>query len=103
MSLNFEFFSVKGSAQEAETKKTTTEIVFAKTQKSAIPKPIGIVNDFGRIYTESQRTELFKILRDYKSQTTRQIVVVTIDSIKPYTDIQKFARALELQKIMDWP
>src|SRR5690606_23661182 len=45
-------------------------------------------------FTESQRTELTKTLYDYDVETTRQIVVVTIDSIKPYSDIQKYATDL---------
>jgi len=78
--LTFNFFSCEGIAQE--------------TEKSSIPKPIGIINDFGQIFTESQRTVLSKILYDYNIETTRQIVVVTVDSIKPYNDIQKFATDL---------
>jgi len=92
--LTFNFLSCKGIAQETETKKPTTEIDFSEMEKSSIPKPIGIINDYGQIFTESQRTELSKILYDYDYETTRQIVVVTIDSIKPYKEIQKYATDL---------
>ena len=92
--LTLNFLSCKGIAQETKTKKPTTEIDFSETEKSSIPKPIGIINDYGQIFTESQRTELSKILYDYDIETTRQIVVVTIDSIKPYNDIQKYATDL---------
>lgn len=34
------------------------------------------------------------IIYDYNIETTRQIVVVTIDSINPYSDIQKMATDL---------
>ncbi|MCK0158920.1 TPM domain-containing protein [Cellulophaga sp. F20128] len=63
-------------------------------EKTIFPKPIGIINDYGKIFTESQRTELTKVLYEYDIETTRQIVVVTIDSIQPYNSIQKYATAL---------
>ncbi len=92
--LTLNLLSCKGSAQETEIKKSATEIQLSKTVKNAFPKPIGIINDYGKIFTESQRAELSKILYDYDIETTRQIVVVTIDSIKPYQNIQKYATDL---------
>ena len=69
--LTFNFLSCKGIAQETKTKKLTTEIDFSETEKSSIPKPIGIINDVGQIFTEAQRTVLSKILYDYDIETTR--------------------------------
>ena len=77
-----------------EWKKHEQNLKAEKDSISVFPKPIGIINDFGQIFTESQRTELTKILYDYDIETTRQIVVVTIDSIKPYNNIQKYATDL---------
>lgn len=92
--LTLNLLSCKGISQETETEKTRSEIHSSDTEKSSIPKPIGIINDYGQIFTELQRTELSKILYDYDIETSRQIVVVTVDSIKPYNDIQKFATDL---------
>ncbi|WP_452219398.1 TPM domain-containing protein [Lacinutrix undariae] len=92
--LTLSFLSFRGIAQETKTKKSTTEINYSEMRKSSIPKPIGIINDYGQVFTEIQRTELSKILYDYDIETTRQIVVVTIDSIKPYNNIQKYATDL---------
>ena len=92
--LTLNLLSCKGSAQETESKKPTTEIDFSETVKSTFPKPIGIINDYGKIFSESQNTELSKVLYDYDIETTRQIVIVTIDSIKPYNNIQKYATDL---------
>ncbi len=92
--LTLNLLSCKGSAQETEIKKSTTKIKSSETVKSTFPKPIGIINDYEKIFTESQRTELSKVLYDYDIETTRQIVVVTIDSIKPYQNIQKYATDL---------
>jgi len=92
--LTLNLLSCKGPAQETETKKPTLEFDFSEMEKSNFPKPIGIINDYGQILTESQRAELTKILYEYDIQTTRQIVEVTIDSIKPYNNIQKYATDL---------
>ena len=92
--LTLNFLSCKGNAQETKIIKPTTELGISEVEKGSIPKSIGIINDYGQVFTESQRTELSKILYDYDIKTTRQIVVVTIDSIKPYENIQKYATDL---------
>lgn len=92
--LTLNLLSCKGSAQETKIKKSATDVQLSETVKSTFPKPIGIINDYGKIFSESQRTELSKILYNYDKETTRQIVVITIDSIKPYQNIQKYATDL---------
>ncbi len=92
--LTLSLASCKSSVQENETRKPTPEFNFSEVEKSAFPKPNGIINDYEHIFTESQRTELSEILYNYAIKTTRQITVVTIDSIKPYQNIQTFATDL---------
>jgi len=93
--LTLNLLSCKGSAQETETKKPTTEFDFSTVEKFRDTKLNGhIINDYDSIFNPSQRKEISNILYDYNIKTTRQIVVVTIDSIKPYSDIQKFATDL---------
>ena len=92
--LALNLLSSKGIAQVKEIKNPSSEVEFSEIRKNSIPNPIGIINDYGQIFTESQRNELSKILYDYDTETTRQIVVVTIDNIKPYNDIQKYATDL---------
>jgi uncharacterized protein len=53
-----------------------------------------IINDYAGVFTPAQRKELFDLLYDYDRQTTRQIVVVTVDSISPYINIQRMAADL---------
>ena len=86
--------SCRGSAQDTETEKLTPKYEYLGIENSAFPKPVGIINDYGQVFTESQQAELSKILYDYYMETTRQVVVVTIDSIKPYQNIQKYATNL---------
>ena len=90
--LTLNLLSCKGTAQETEIKKTTTEFDFSTVEKFRETKRKGlIINDYDSIFSPSQRKELSDIIYDYNIETTRQIVVVTIDSIKPYSDIQKYA------------
>ncbi|MCL5247457.1 TPM domain-containing protein [Cellulophaga sp. 20_2_10] len=78
--VTFVLISCKGNAQE--------------TKKSIFPESVGIINDYSKIFTELQRKQLAKTLYDYDVKTTRQIVVITVDSISPYTNIQKYATDL---------
>jgi len=88
-------FSGKGTAQETEIKKTTTKFDFSTVKKFRETKLNGrIINDYDSIFNPSERKELSDIINNYNIETTRQIVVVTIDRISPYTDIQKYATDL---------
>ena len=90
--LTLNLFSCKGIAQETEMK---TEFDFSKIEKIKESKLKGqIINDYDNIFNSTQTKELSDILYDYNVKTTKQIVVVTIDSIKPYSDIQKFTTDL---------
>lgn len=60
-------------------------------QKTNFPTPIGVVSDYGEIYTDSQISELSEIILEYRSKTTNQIAVLTVNEITPYTNVQRFA------------
>ncbi|MCA0154266.1 TPM domain-containing protein [Winogradskyella vincentii] len=93
--LTLNVLSCKGTAQETETKKPTPEFDFSTVDKYRETKIKGqIINDYDSIFSPSQRNELSDIIHDYNMETTRQIVVVTIDSISPYSDIKKYATDL---------
>jgi uncharacterized protein len=88
-------FSCKGKTQEAETKKLVTQFDLSTIEKFRDTKLKGeVISDYDNIFTPSQRKELSDILNNYNLKTTRQIAVVTIDSIKPYSDIQEMATDL---------
>ncbi len=53
-----------------------------------------IINDYSSILSDKEETILSKKLYNYEIATTNQIVFVSIDSITPYTDIQKYATDL---------
>lgn len=90
----FIFLSCKGNVQVANAEKATTEHTKPVIDKGIFPKPDGFVNDYAHVFTDSQKNELLEIVNDYNRKTTRQIVVITVDSIKPYDDIHKYATDL---------
>ncbi|MFD2541727.1 TPM domain-containing protein [Lacinutrix gracilariae] len=93
--LTLNMFSCIGTAQETDTKNNITEFDFSTIEKFRETKLKGqIVNDYDSIFSSSQRKELSDIILEYNVKTTRQIVVVTIDSLNPYSDIQKMATDL---------
>lgn len=95
--LTLNLLSCKGTAQEMDTKEPepATEFDFSTVEKFRETKLKGqIINDYNSILSPNQRKELSDIIYDYNIKTTRQIVVVTIDSINPYSDIQKMATDL---------
>ena len=93
--LTFNMLSCKGTAQESDTQISTTKFDFSTIEKFQKTKLEGlIINDYDSIFSPLQRKELSDIIYDYNIETTRQIVIVTIDSILPYNDIQKYATDL---------
>lgn len=58
------------------------------------PKPVGYINDFEQILTSEQREELEKTLMEYEKKTSREIAVVTIDSIASHRDMLPYTTAL---------
>ncbi len=57
------------------------------------PKALAVV-DNSNIFSNAENYELAVKLVRYGDSTTRQIAVVTVDSIAPYNDIQKYASDL---------
>ncbi|MEW7280969.1 TPM domain-containing protein [Aquimarina sp. 2201CG1-2-11] len=86
--------SCKWGSKQETTKKSVSTVTLSEIEKNAFPKPIGIINDYSQVFTNAQKSELSKTLYDYDQATTRQIVVVTVDSIASYPNIQKYATVL---------
>jgi uncharacterized protein len=60
--------------------------------------PTGFVSDFEKIFTIEQRQILEKRLTEYEKSTTREFVIITTDSIKPYANIKDYSTDL----LNDW-
>lgn len=57
---------------------------------------IGYVNDFDDVFSLEEENNLEKLFTDYDNETTNEIGVVTVNSIKPFKDIIEFNDALLL-------
>lgn len=89
------FLHFDATAQEKNAQKPKTEFDLSSIDQFRETKRLGrMVSDFNNVFSSSQINELGKILQDYEIRTTRQIVVVTVDNIDPYKDIQEMATAL---------
>jgi uncharacterized protein len=73
---------------EAESKNADTPKV------SRMPLPVGVVNDFENILSISEEKELTDTIDAFKRRSGNEIVIVTVDSIKPYDDIAAYANEL---------
>lgn len=86
------------SLASCETKPQVQNPIIAKNPTEypgmKFPKPIGYVNDYSKIFDTNQVFELNKIISEYEKKTTNEIVIVTIDSIKPYTDVHLYSTDL---------
>ena len=58
------------------------------------PFPIGSVSDYERIFDKKQISNLTKIIADYEQKTTREIAIVSINSIEPYENINDYSTDL---------
>jgi len=89
------FLSCKSNSQESTDKGLIPLIDFSKVKEFRETKELGrIVSDYDSVFNKEERRELGNLIYDYNIETTKQIVVVTIDSLHSYKDIQKFATDL---------
>ncbi|MEZ4843009.1 MAG: TPM domain-containing protein [Saprospiraceae bacterium] len=58
---------------------------------SYFPQPKGFVNDFEQLFTKNETDSLENRLKNYQHQTTREIAVVSLKTIAPYTDFDQYA------------
>ena len=58
------------------------------------PAPLGAVSDFENVFSSNQISDLTKIINDYEQKTTREIAIVTVESIEPYKNIAIYSTDL---------
>ncbi|MCU0322191.1 MAG: TPM domain-containing protein [Chitinophagaceae bacterium] len=71
----FSFLSCKSQPQKITNIKPSRVIA-----ADSIPKPIGMVNDFEHLFSNTEITHLDSIIRQHQEKTTNQICIVTVDS-----------------------
>ena len=82
--LPFSFFAQ--TKKEAKTSLETAD-VFAKSYDN--------VNDFEKILSPDQITNLNSTLKSFEKKTLYKIIIVTTSTINPYTDIYEYSQNLD--------
>jgi uncharacterized protein len=58
----------------------TLNAIGQSIKDTSIPKPVGNVNDFEKIYSPEETETLDSLIVDFKKRTTIQIAIITIDT-----------------------
>ncbi|WP_298324251.1 YgcG family protein [uncultured Dokdonia sp.] len=84
-------YRVWNESNESSSKKVSTP---SRENLLRFPAPLGVLSDYEGIFSEEQNLSLTKILNDYEKTTSREIIIVTIDSITPYNNLKDFSTDL---------
>jgi len=77
---------------EKEYSETKSDLVLDSI--GDFPFPIGSVSDYEKIFNDVQISNLTKIISEYEEKTTREIAIVTVNSIEPYENISDYSTDL---------
>lgn len=81
---------IVGSCISAK-KEQTVPLDTPSSEDIRFPEPVGSVNDFEAILSEPEEAELEKIIKAHEVVASDQIVIVTVASIEPYSDIDQYS------------
>ena len=96
------FVAVPFAAYNSKKAWTEHEQEYSETKSSKLvldsisnfPFPIGSVSDYEKVFNDNQILNLTKIISEYEEKTTREIAIVTINSIEPYNNINDYSTDL---------
>lgn len=91
--LFFLFLAINLNAQNKEiiqkdSLKTKSIELFREVYWNNLPKPVSWTNDYENLYTDIEQTKLDSIISKFEKETSIEISIVTIDTIK--TSEEKF-------------
>ncbi len=69
-------------------------LFFSNAQAVKFPLQEGCVNDFEGLFTIQQQKELSTLLEEFKAKTDREIAVITLDDIQPYSNVSDYTKEL---------
>jgi len=95
LSILFIFFSCKNNSDtHPQPEVSNPDIEFNADLKLKYPKPNHAVGDFEQLFTAQEISALEHKLTDYKTNSDKEVIIVTVNSIEPYHDIIDFGNAL---------
>ncbi len=60
-----------------------------------LPKQVGVVNDYENILSKKQENVLDSIISQFHQKTSNEIVIISIDSINNFKDLQEFTSYID--------
>ena len=81
------FFAINLNAQNTEaikkdSLKNKSVELFRKVFWENLPKPVSWTNDYENLYSDAEQTKLDSLITEFEKETTFEIGIVTIDTIK---------------------
>ena len=65
-----------------------------QAQLVKFPLQKGFVNDYEGLFSTSQQNELNTLIIEFEKKTNREIVIITLNDIKPYKDVGDYSKDL---------
>ena len=76
---------------EATYNTHTKSFIGKHAAKVDFPMHIGTINDYDNILSDEQEAHLLKLIKEYKTETNDEIVIVTLTSLQDYTGIVEYS------------
>lgn len=70
------------------------QLFTVQAQLVKFPLQHGFVNDYEGLFTCSQQNELNTLIVQFEQKTNREIVIITLNDIKPYKDVGDYSKDL---------
>ena len=88
---SFSIGCCKINAQTENSKnRPVPELNPSELEKKNFPKSLFFVNDFEHLLSNEQILDLEIIINDFRIKTKNEIVIISVNSINPYTDISNY-------------
>jgi uncharacterized protein len=70
------------------------QLYTAQAQLVKFPLQKGFINDYEGLFTPSQQNELNTLMAEFEQKTNREIVIITLNDIKPYKNVGDYSKDL---------
>ena len=69
-------------------------LCIANAQSVKFPLQKGCVNDYEGLFTIQQQNELSAMIAEFEKKTNKQITIITLNDIKPYSNVNDYSKDL---------
>ena len=89
--LLFGFLIVLCMSCEATHTMHTHSHATAHNDSVDFPLPVGLVNDFDHVLSDTQEASLLKMLKQHEVETSNQIAIATLTSLQNYDGLEEYS------------